>query len=100
MGTKLRALYQRSKGRDLFDLYYARQHLNLDYEQIITCYKAYISLATGKKPPDNRAFLQNIEEKENNPLFKGDMEGLLRPDIKYNQKEAFDWLKNELITQL
>jgi len=100
LGTKLRALYQRSKGRDLFDLYYAGQHLNLDYEQIIKCYKAYISFATGKKPPDNRAFLQNIEEKENNPLFKGDMEGLLRPDIKYNQKEAFDWLKNELIKQL
>jgi len=100
LGTKLRALYQRSKGRDLFDLYYARQHLNLDYEQIIKCYKAYISFATGKKPPDKRAFLLNIEEKENNPLFEGDMEGLLRPDIKYNQKEAFDWLKNELITQL
>lgn len=26
LGTKLRALYQRSKGRDLFDLDYSRQH--------------------------------------------------------------------------
>ena len=32
LGTKLRALYQRSKGRDLFDLYYLRQNINLDFE--------------------------------------------------------------------
>nr|WP_245529150.1 nucleotidyl transferase AbiEii/AbiGii toxin family protein [Aequorivita sublithincola] len=32
LGTKLRALYQRSKGRDLFDLYYSRQNMELDLE--------------------------------------------------------------------
>ena len=30
LGTKLRALYQRKKGRDLFDLYHALKHLDLD----------------------------------------------------------------------
>ncbi len=100
LGTKLRALYQRSKGRDLFDLDYARQNVILDYEHIITCYNKYISYATGKKPPSKKEFLINIEEKELNAEFIGDMEALLRSDITYNQQDAFNWLKNELIENL
>lgn len=97
LGTKLRALYQRSKGRDLFDLDYARQNMDLNYEQIITCFKKYTFFATGKRPPSKKEFLLNIEEKENSAEFAGDMEALLRPEIKYNQNEAFEWLKTEII---
>src|SRR5690554_1837357 len=100
LGTKLRALYQRSKGRDLFDLDYSRQHMDIDYEQIITCFKQYTSFATGKRPPSKKEFLLNMEEKELSPEFIGDMEGLLRAEINYNQSDAFNWLKNELIENL
>ncbi|MCF8381842.1 MAG: nucleotidyl transferase AbiEii/AbiGii toxin family protein [Bacteroidales bacterium] len=100
LGTKLRALYQRSKGRDLFDLNFARQNLELDLEKIISCFKEYMSFATGNRPPSKKQFLLNIEEKENDILFTGDMEGLLRSGISYNQKEAFEWLKTELIEQI
>ncbi len=100
LGTKLRALYQRSKGRDLFDLDYSRQNIDLNYDQVIACFKDYTSFATGKKPPGKKEFLLNIEEKENSAEFTGDMEALLRPEIKYNQSEAFDWLKNELLERL
>jgi predicted nucleotidyltransferase component of viral defense system len=100
LGTKLRALYQRSKGRDLFDLDYSRQHIDIDYEQIITCFKEYTSFATGKRPPSKKEFLLNIEEKATSAEFAGDMEALLRPEVKYNQSEAFEWIKNELIINL
>ena len=100
VGTKLRALYQRSKGRDLFDLDYSRQNVDLDYEQVITCFKDYISFATGKKPPSKKEYLLNIEEKENSIEFIGDMEALLRSGINYDQSEAFNWLKSELIENL
>jgi len=30
LATKLRALYQRKKGRDLFDLFYARQRVPIN----------------------------------------------------------------------
>lgn len=100
LGTKLRALYQRSKGRDLFDLDYMRQNMDLDYEQIITCFKKYTSFATGKRPPSKKEFLLNIEEKEVSAEFTGDMEALLRPEIKYNQSDAFSWLKTELIEKI
>jgi len=100
LGTKLRALYQRSKGRDLFDIDYSRQNIDLDHEQIIDCYKVYTSFATGKKPPSKKEFLLNIEGKEISAEFTGDMEALLRPEIKYNQNEAFNWLKDELVKRM
>lgn len=100
LGTKLRALYQRSKGRDLFDLDYSRLNKELDLEQIIQCFKEYISFATGNRPPSKKEFLINIEEKENDVDFIGDMEGLLRSEIPYNQTSAFEWLKNELLERI
>ncbi len=100
LGTKLRAIYQRSKGRDLFDLNYARLNMELNLEQIIKCFKEYTTFATGKRPPSKKEFLINIEEKETDPVFTGDMEALLRPGIKYNQEIAFEWLKNEVIEKI
>ncbi|MFK7782221.1 nucleotidyl transferase AbiEii/AbiGii toxin family protein [Psychroserpens sp.] len=100
LGTKLRALYQRSKGRDLFDLDYARLYMELDVEQILKCFKEYITFSTGNRPPSQKEFLMNIEEKEQDPNFTGDMEALLRPEIEYDQAAAFQWLKNELVEKM
>ena len=99
LGTKLRALYQRSKGRDLFDLDYSHLHMSLDTESIIQCFKEYMIFSTGK-PPSQKEFLINIEEKENDINFTGDMEGLLRLGIGYDQELAFEWLKENLIGKL
>lgn len=100
LGTKLRALYQRSKGRDLFDLDYSRLNMELDSEQIIKCFKEYTTFSTANRPPSQKEFLLNIEEKEQDPDFTGDMEALLRTGIEYNQEEAFNWLKSELIKKM
>lgn len=43
LGTKLRALYQRKKGRDLFDLYIALSETTVDTEEIMRCYDYYMS---------------------------------------------------------
>ncbi|MGF7139882.1 nucleotidyl transferase AbiEii/AbiGii toxin family protein [Roseimarinus sediminis] len=100
LGTKLRALYQRSKGRDLFDLDYARLHLELDTAQIIQCFKEYTTFARGKRPPSKKEFLMNFEEKQIDPGFIGDMEALLRAGIRYNQNKASEWVINELIKNI
>jgi len=100
LGTKLRALYQRSKGRDLFDLDYSRLNMKLDIDQIIKCFKEYTTFSTGNRPPSQKEFLMNIEEKEQDPNFTGDMEALLRTGIEYNQEKAFEWLKSELINKI
>jgi predicted nucleotidyltransferase component of viral defense system len=100
LGTKMRALYQRNKGRDLFDLDFARLNMPLDISKIIHCFKEYTTFATGKKPPSKKVFLKNIEEKENDPGFSGDMEALLGKETIYNQIAAFEWLKSELIEKI
>ncbi|MCB9196584.1 MAG: nucleotidyl transferase AbiEii/AbiGii toxin family protein [Flavobacteriales bacterium] len=97
LGTKLRALYQRSKGRDLFDLDYSRLNMDLDLDLIVKCFKEYISFPDKKRPPSKKEFLLNIESKEKDHEFTGDMEALIRAGVKYNQEAAFDWLKHELI---
>ena len=96
LGTKLRALYQRSKGRDLFDLDYSRLHMNLDLKSIIKCFEEYMTFSVGK-PPSQKEFLRNIEDKENDPNFTGDMEAILRPEINYDQEGALSWLKAKIL---
>jgi len=77
LATKLRALYQRKKGRDLFDLYYAHQNAELDYDEIIHCYNEYMNFVV-EKPPTKKQFLLNLEEKQNDSDFFGDTEALIR----------------------
>lgn len=97
LGTKLSALYQRRKGRDLFDLYYASQQLTLDLDKVVKTYNEYMRFVV-KTSPTQKQFLLNIEEKELNADFLGDMEGLLRTGITYDKKKALEWLKNEVIS--
>jgi len=99
LGTKLRALYQRKKGRDLFDLDYARLSMDINLDQIIESFNAYMKFSVNTIPTQKQ-FLLNIEEKEKDTDFTNDMDGLIRPQVDYNQQEAFDWLKNEVITKL
>lgn len=50
LGTKLRALYHRRKGRDLFDLNFALTKLDIDVSKLIQCYKEYINFSYGISP--------------------------------------------------
>ncbi len=96
LGTKLRALYQRNKGRDLFDLDYSRLHMNLDLKSIIKCFEEYMTFSVGK-PPSQKEFLLNLKQKENDLNFTGDMEAILRPEIEYDQTKAFEWIKTKML---
>ncbi|MEX0812461.1 MAG: nucleotidyl transferase AbiEii/AbiGii toxin family protein [Chitinophagales bacterium] len=96
LATKLRALYQRKKGRDLFDLYYAFDKLNPDIDKLLYCYEKYMGYSDGKSPT-KKQFLINIEEKKTDLEFWGDMEGLLRSDIEFGMDNAFEWLIENLL---
>ncbi|NOX19266.1 MAG: nucleotidyl transferase AbiEii/AbiGii toxin family protein, partial [Chlorobi bacterium] len=71
-----------------------------NYEKIIACFKEYTTFATGNRPPSKKEFLLNIEGKENDANFSGDMEALLRSGMVYNQEAAFEWIRNELLKRL
>lgn len=99
LGTKLRALYQRKKGGDLFDLYHALSNLQLDNEKLIRCYREYIAFSVDK-PPSQKQFILNMEEKLEDPDFEGDISALLRPGVKYDQSKAYELIKTELIEKI
>lgn len=100
LATKLRALYQRRKGRDLYDLFMAlSQNPNLDINGLLNCYRQYMS-ASVVTQPTREVFLKNLEEKMKNPEFLGDTTALIRADITYNQTEAFNFVKARLIEHI
>lgn len=96
LGTKLRALYQRKKGRDLFDLHHALLHLTPDKEKIIHCFREYMQ-KEGNKAPTAREFELNMEEKMKDREFAGDIIALLRPRIEFNQQGAYEHIHQALI---
>ncbi len=97
LGTKLRALYQRKKGRDLYDLSLALiQKPELDLDGLLRCYRAYMKLSTAR-PPSKREFLLNLEAKMNDPEFLGDTKALIRPDEPYNPQQAHEMVRSKLI---
>ncbi len=99
LGTKLRALFQRKKGRDLFDLYYAMTNLNLDTTAILRCYQKYMAFSV-TKPPTQKQYLRNMESKLSDPDFQGDIYGLLRPGLTYDQRKAYELVRSELIEKI
>ena len=52
------------------------------------------------KLPTRKQFLLNIEEKQNDQNFTGDIEALLRKEIKYDIDKAFAWLKDNIIEKM
>lgn len=100
LGTKLRALYQRRKGRDLYDLWKALITSNLNPDLLIKCYKEYMNFALEKPIPSKKEFLMNIESKKIDTDFLGDTIALLRPDEKYNHEEAFKIVIDTLIERM
>jgi len=98
LGTKTRALYQRSKGRDLFDLYHAITKAGADPQKIVKAFKLYIEnqgLAVSKK-----VFIANMEEKMQDENFRLDTPALLIPGLVYNIDDAWKFIKYELIELL
>lgn len=99
LGTKLRALYQRKKGRDLFDLHYAMNQMEIDPSKIVQCFRTYIK-ENGNQPPTSREFELNMKEKMEDEEFIGDIEALLRPGINFQPDDAWKHVNEQLIQRL
>lgn len=50
--------------------------------------------------PTQKQFLLNMDEKVKDPDFSGDIYALLRPKITYNQDEAYELIKEQLISKI
>ena len=98
VGTKVRALYERRKGRDLYDLYRALQDDRLDTDNVMYCFLQYMK-NEGKKPTHS-LYAVNMEEKLEKAEFLGDTNSLLHPETIYHPITSYEIVKERLIDKL
>ena len=99
-GTKLRALLQRRKNRDLFDLHHGLEQLGLNPATLIACLDHYLALE-GK--PISRAIAeQRMLDKLSRSLTE-DIAPLLPASIRFNDEDAiqaFEKVWRQLIVRM
>ena len=90
LGTKLRALYQRKKGRDLYDFWYAMQQMpKINHDDVIHAFEHYmtfVNCAASRAEFEKNFFLKNQD-----PLFCQDIHPLLNAEqaVSYSVHEAY-----------
>ena len=84
VATKLRALYQRKKGRDLYDLWLALTVLELDPEAIVAAFPAY-----RPKDVNGKLMTDNLAAKLADKVFRTDVDAMVRVGAPaYDPQEA------------
>jgi predicted nucleotidyltransferase component of viral defense system len=98
LGTKLRALYQRRKGRDLFDLAVALETATVNPERIVAAFSEY--MRRGGHSVTRSQFERNIEAKLRDSRFNADIGPLLSASYKWNAEDAAAVISSTLIARL
>ncbi len=96
--TKVRALYQRRKGRDLFDLWLGLTKGKADSIKIVELFKHY--LQTEGHRITRKDFQKNLDEKMNPTGFLRDLAPLLSPSVQYDVQVAYALFSKEIINRL
>jgi len=96
--TKLRALYQRKKGRDLFDLWHALNLDRLNPAVLVTCFQRYL-LEEGRTVT-RAQFEENLACKRADPDFRNDLGPLLRPGLSWDFEAAMDGILRKVVALL
>lgn len=98
LGTKLRALYQRRKGRDLFDLWDALTRGGADPERVVAAFLAYMN-EEGHRA-SRAEFELNFAEKMAEGRFTQDVVPLLAAGVDWRPEEAAALVRRELLARL
>jgi predicted nucleotidyltransferase component of viral defense system len=98
LATKLRALYQRRKGRDLFDLWIALRDRKLELPLLLEAFHHYMGLSGAKV--SRAEFEANMHHKMNDATFRTDITPLLVPGDSFDADVAFSEVHRVLIAQL
>lgn len=96
--TKLRALYQRKKGRDLFDLAVALDHPDADPDRIVAAFTHYMN--HGGHAVSRAKFEENIQTKLGDRQFTADIGPLLALDFSWDIGQAAERVLTALIVRL
>lgn len=99
LGTKMRALYQRKQGRDLFDLAIAlKDENNVDPERVVACFQKYMEHED--KRVTRAQFEQNFALKLKDPQFMADISPLLSDGYEWDPEGVAPVVSSQLIERL
>lgn len=98
LATKLRALYQRRKGRDLFDLWIGLQKPGVEPRRILEAFRRYMK--EGKAKVTRIQFEKNLALKLSSRAFSSDLLPLLAPGVHYDAREAAHLIGDRLLALL
>jgi predicted nucleotidyltransferase component of viral defense system len=98
LGTKLRALYQRKKGRDLFDLATALEKTSVDPARIVEAFSGYMQ-KEGKRVT-RALFERNLAAKLTMPQFSADIGPLLASGYRWDKEQAAETVSGRLLARL
>lgn len=98
LGTKMRALYQRKKGRDLFDLDVALRNSSVDPDRIVATFATYME--HGGHRVTRAKFEENLSAKLRDPVFKVDMSPLLTDGYRWDPTMAAANVSEKLVARL
>ena len=96
LGTKMRALFQRRKGRDLYDLWLGLQHQTATPRRIVTVFEAYMKATANQV--SRVEYLDNLAAKITHPGFLSDLPPLLAEGAgDYDPRLAFKDVRERLV---
>jgi predicted nucleotidyltransferase component of viral defense system len=103
LATKLRAFYQRKKGRDLFDLWSALVRFpGLDTGKVVRCFQRYMK--SGGDRVSRAEFEANLAEKLSDPVFHADVGPLLAlhsgTQLQFDVARAAERVQESLVARL
>jgi predicted nucleotidyltransferase component of viral defense system len=100
LGTKMRAMFQRKRERDLFDLYWAltKSTTPVNPSAIIESFQHYMKQEGTRA--DRAEFVGILEAHLKDRGFCSDMEPLLRSGISYDPQSAGSYIKTNLLSLL
>jgi len=98
LGTKLRALYQRKKGRDLYDLWLVLRSTDVDPRRIVDCFRHYMD--HDNVTASRAEFEANLAGKLTDDVFLEDLQLLLPAGIEYDPQIAATLVQEELIARI
>ena len=98
LATKVRALYQRRKGRDLFDLWYGLKEGKADAAKVVRIFREYMK-AEGHRI-SAMDYEKNIESKVSHSGFIEDVTPLLSAGMNYDVKEAFSLVIQQIVSRI
>jgi predicted nucleotidyltransferase component of viral defense system len=98
MGTKFRALYQRAKGRDLYDLWMAISDLKVDCNKVLEAFRHYND--KNNLRISRAEYEENLFNKRSSKDFLSDAKQVLPETAEWDPKVAFETVLRKLVEHL